>query len=78
MKKLFFFIFMIITLITGVSDNSFCQVCSVTSVGFTPINVLGAGTFRGFQGGLYPGGSNVRPVIMYSKKLPLIQPNQGE
>jgi hypothetical protein len=37
--------------------------CSVTSVGFTPVNDLGPGYFRGFQGGLYPGGSNTRPVL---------------
>ena len=33
-----------------------------TSVGFTPINDLGAGLYLGqFQGGLYPGGANVAP-----------------
>ena len=36
--------------------------CSVTSVGFTPLNQLGAGTYHGFQGGLYPGGANQRPT----------------
>lgn len=36
--------------------------CSVTSVGFTPINDLGTGSYLGFQGGLYPGGSNERPT----------------
>jgi lysophospholipase L1-like esterase len=35
--------------------------CSRTSVGFTPLNDLGAGFHQGFQGGLYPGGSNVHP-----------------
>ena len=35
--------------------------CSVTSVGLTPLNQLGTGTYKGFQGGLYPGGSNLRP-----------------
>src|SRR5262245_16050373 len=38
------------------------QNCANTSVGFTPVNDLGAGTYQGFQGGLYPGGSNVRPA----------------
>ena len=37
--------------------------CSVTSVGLTPITDLGAGFYLGHQGGLYPGGSNVRPVL---------------
>src|SRR5215467_12438650 len=36
--------------------------CSKTSVGFTPLNDLGAGSYKGMQGGLYPGGSNVRPA----------------
>ena len=35
--------------------------CSRTSVGFTPLSDLGQGTYRGFQGGLYPGGSNTPP-----------------
>lgn len=36
--------------------------CSVTSVGFTPINDLGAELYLGqFQGGLYPNGSNEIP-----------------
>lgn len=35
--------------------------CENTSTGFVPINDLGAGTYRGVQGGLYPGGANVPP-----------------
>jgi len=35
--------------------------CSRTSVGLTPITEL-TGTYRGHGGGLYPGGSNVRPA----------------
>ena len=38
------------------------QVCSNTSVGRTPLNDLGTGIYSGFQGGLYPGGTNVRPA----------------
>jgi hypothetical protein len=38
------------------------QNCANTSVGFTPLNDLGTGTYQGFQGGLYPGGSNARPL----------------
>lgn len=30
--------------------------------GFTPINDLGGGTYFGYQGGLYPGGSNQPPA----------------
>lgn len=38
------------------------QNCSNTSVGLTPLNDLGPGQYQGFQGGLYPGGSNTRPL----------------
>ena len=36
--------------------------CTGTSVGFLPLNDLGTGVYQGFQGGLYPGGSDVRPA----------------
>ncbi len=36
--------------------------CSNTSVGFTPINDLGTGTFNNYQGSLYPNGSNYMPT----------------
>ena len=36
--------------------------CAVTSVGLTPLEALGPGTYNGSQGGLYPGGSNSRPA----------------
>lgn len=36
--------------------------CNVTSVGFTPLNDLGTGTYLGFEGGLYPGGGNSPPA----------------
>lgn len=32
------------------------------SVGLTPLTDLGRGTYHGAQGGLYPGGSNQRPL----------------
>ena len=35
--------------------------CNGTQTGLIPLTVLGAGTYQGFPGGLYPGGSNVRP-----------------
>ncbi len=38
------------------------QTCQNTSVGFTPLNDLGAATYQGFQGGLYPGGLNTPPA----------------
>lgn len=36
--------------------------CNQTTVGYPPINDLGAGTWNTFQGGLYPGGSNFIPA----------------
>lgn len=36
--------------------------CSKTSVGFLPLNNLGAGLYKGKKGGLYPGGANLRPA----------------
>ncbi len=35
--------------------------CSLTHTGNIPLPDLGAQTYQGFTGGLYPGGSNVRP-----------------
>ncbi len=35
--------------------------CSQTTVGLTPLTDLGLGTYLGFEGGLYPGGGNLRP-----------------
>ena len=40
---------------------AFAKDCGVTSVGFTPLNDLGTGLYQGFQGGLYPNGSNQIP-----------------
>jgi hypothetical protein len=38
------------------------QNCSRISVGFLPLTDLGANSYQGKQGGLYPGGSNSRPA----------------
>jgi len=35
--------------------------CTGTSTGFIPLVDLGMGTYQGYQGGLYPGGTNTRP-----------------
>ena len=43
--------------------------CARTSVGFVPLTDLGAGTYHGFAGGLYPGGTNVRPAAHDSAGL---------
>lgn len=36
--------------------------CSKTSVGFTPLGDLGTDAYRGYEGGLYPGGANAPPA----------------
>jgi hypothetical protein len=41
--------------------------CARTSVGLTPLTDLKAGTYNGFRGGLYPGGSNA-PSAAYLQK----------
>lgn len=55
--------------------------CSRTSVGLTPLSDLGAGAYRGFQGGLYPGGRNV-PSATYLKQglaaAKLVKPVNGK
>lgn len=47
---------------TSLESNTPLADCSRTSVGFTPINDLGTGTYNGYQGGLYPAGSNLPPT----------------
>lgn len=44
------------------SVGAHAQNCAGTSVGITPLNDLGVGTYLGAQGGLYPAGSNLRPA----------------
>ena len=42
--------------------------CSVTSIGFVPINDLGPALYLGqYQGGLYPGGSNSPPPAHFAE-----------
>ncbi len=35
--------------------------CNGTQTGLIPLTTVGAGSYLGYQGGLYPGGSNARP-----------------
>src|SRR6185436_16345948 len=47
------------------TNQNYCvaqPICSDTSVGFIPINDLGVNYWNGYQGGLYPSGSNYRPA----------------
>src|SRR3990172_12699811 len=43
--------------------------CARTSVGLTPLDDLAGGTYKGLQGGLYPGGSRVMPGFHQSAGL---------
>ena len=60
-------------LVFALQPHAFGRDCSMTSVGFIPINDLGSGTYSMFQGGLYPGGTNVRPASHESAGLALAQ-----
>jgi hypothetical protein len=47
---------------SGIADRLDAADCASSSTGDIPINDLGTGTYQGSQGGLYPGGSNLRPA----------------
>lgn len=53
--------------------QTIAQNCGVTSVGFPDIHDLGTGYWRGFQGGLYPAGSNVIPPAHYAAGMNIAQ-----
>lgn len=47
--------------------------CANTATGLVPLTDLGAGTYQGFEGGLYPGGSNFRPAAHESAGVAIAQ-----
>ena len=47
--------------------------CNGTQTGMIPLTDLGAGFYHGVQGGLYPGGTNVRPAAHEKAGLALAQ-----
>lgn len=47
--------------------------CGRTSTGLIPLSDLGAGTYQGYPGGLYPGGVNVRPAAHEAAGVALAQ-----
>ncbi|MBL7773680.1 MAG: hypothetical protein JNM95_12525 [Chitinophagaceae bacterium] len=53
-------IFFILTFLSFIKANA--QGCTSVSTGLIPINDLGAGTYMGMTGGLYPGASNSMPA----------------
>jgi len=54
-----YLIFILLLIIAGEVNS---QNCSNNQTGLIPINDLGTGYWNGFQGGLYPAGSNTRPT----------------
>jgi len=57
-------------LLSAGATAGLAQDCSLTNLGITPLSDL-AGTYRGFQGGLYPDGTSVRPASHESIGLDL-------
>ena len=49
-------------LVLGARGAALAQNPAGTSIGQAPLTDLGSGTYQGYTGGLYPGGSNVRPA----------------
>lgn len=54
------FAFVLVLIFSGIPAQA--ANCSNTSTGLIPLTQLGAGTYQGFTGGLYPSGSNLRPT----------------
>src|SRR5712691_3083122 len=53
--------FLPFVILSSFTPHAFASNCAVISVGFTPLEDLGSGTYQGFPGGLYPAGANTRP-----------------
>src|SRR5437870_478618 len=47
--------------------------CTRTSVGFTPVNDLGTGTYHSYEGGLYPNGLNAPPAVYLQEGMAYVQ-----
>ncbi len=50
-----------VSLVSAAATATLAPDCSLTSTGITPLTDL-AGTYRGFEGGLYPHGTSIRPA----------------
>lgn len=53
---------LVLALLLAATPSARAANCAGTSTGMIPVTDLGAGFYKGVQGGLYPGGSNVRPA----------------
>src|SRR5260221_3290813 len=51
----------LLALVLGLSAWRLVADCSVTNLGFTPLNEMGFITYSNSVGGLYPNGANTRP-----------------
>lgn len=60
LSKIFIIFILISSLVFQLSSGVFAD-CSLTSTNKIPISDLGTGEYLGYQGGLYPNGSNTRP-----------------
>lgn len=54
-------IFVIVALALTLPDAARASNCNGWQTGLIPLTALGAGTYQGYPGGLYPGTSNTRP-----------------
>src|SRR5690349_11473245 len=66
-----------VSITISVAMPGFAADCTKTSVGFKPLTDLGTGNYKGFQGGLYANGSNLRPTASETAGIAqakLIQP----
>ncbi len=54
--------FLLLVLVSPFLSGALYADCSLQKTGNVPLPDLGSGMYQGFVGGLYPGGSNVRPA----------------
>lgn len=53
-------------LVLGTMRSAFAAECDSISKGFTPLEDLAAGTYQGFEAGLYPGGAGAPPFAHFT------------
>ena len=66
-------VFSLLTFALPQPAPTFASDCSQISVGFTPLNDLGAANYLGYQGELYPNGSNQMPAAHAQAGLDIAQ-----
>lgn len=63
--------FLVLALLVLPQGTQAAALCDSTSKGFLPLTELGAGTYRGYAGGLYPGAQNTPPAAHLDAGLAL-------